>query len=80
MQSIASATGVTSPEALRENKDDSRTTLCVAATDVADENVAKLAYALWQYRGCPIGSPELDWAEAERQLRRPAPLKGSAAG
>jgi Protein of unknown function (DUF2934) len=36
-----------------------------------EERVALLAYALWQYRGCPIGSPEQDWLEAERQLLRP---------
>jgi hypothetical protein len=33
------------------------------------ENLEKLAYGLWQERGCPYGSPELDWLEAERRLR-----------
>jgi hypothetical protein len=33
------------------------------------QNIAKLAYALWQQRGCPQGSPEFDWLEAERTLR-----------
>jgi Protein of unknown function (DUF2934) len=33
------------------------------------EDIAKLAYALWQQRGCPYGSPEFDWLEAERNLR-----------
>jgi hypothetical protein len=33
------------------------------------ENLEKLAYGLWQERGCPYGSPELDWLEAERKLR-----------
>ena len=33
------------------------------------EGIAKLAYALWQQRGCPFGSPEFDWVEAERNLR-----------
>lgn len=28
-----------------------------------------LAYELWERRGCPRGSPEVDWFEAERQLR-----------
>jgi hypothetical protein len=27
-----------------------------------------LAYALWVERGCPIGSPEVDWFEAQRRL------------
>ena len=30
--------------------------------------VAQLAYALWQQRGCPEGSPEIDWLNAEQQL------------
>jgi Protein of unknown function (DUF2934) len=34
------------------------------------ENLAKLAYGLWQERGCPQGSPAVDWAEAERKLRQ----------
>jgi hypothetical protein len=33
--------------------------------------IAQLAYALWQYRGCPIGFVEEDWLEAERQILRP---------
>jgi hypothetical protein len=33
------------------------------------EDVAKLAYVLWQQRGCPYGSPDQDWFEAERKLR-----------
>ena len=27
-----------------------------------------LAYQLWLQRGCPIGSDQEDWYEAERQL------------
>lgn len=33
------------------------------------QSIASLAYALWQRRGCPQGSPEEDWIEAERQLQ-----------
>ena len=33
------------------------------------QNIANLAYALWQQRGCPKGSPEQDWGEAEKKLR-----------
>lgn len=32
------------------------------------DEIAKLAYALWEQRGCPYGSPEVDWLKAERQL------------
>jgi hypothetical protein len=27
------------------------------------------AYELWIQRGCPIGSPEVDWLQAEREIR-----------
>ncbi len=32
------------------------------------DDIAKLAYALWQERGCPAGSGEEDWLRAEEQL------------
>ena len=35
------------------------------------EAIAALAYALWEQRGCPVGSPEEDWLRAERQLQLP---------
>jgi hypothetical protein len=31
--------------------------------------IAELAYALWQARGCPLGSPEQDWFLAAFELR-----------
>jgi hypothetical protein len=33
------------------------------------EQVNRLAHQLWQERGRPEGSPDVDWYEAERQLR-----------
>ena len=36
------------------------------------EQIARLAYFHWQARGCPLGSPEEDWFEAEAELRKPA--------
>ena len=33
------------------------------------DDIAALAYALWQERGCPEGSPEEDWFNAAEQLR-----------
>jgi hypothetical protein len=27
-----------------------------------------LAYTLWQARGCPEGSPDIDWFLAEQEL------------
>ena len=32
------------------------------------EVVAKLAYQLWEGRGRPFGSPEVDWFAAERAM------------
>ena len=32
------------------------------------ELVAKLAYQLWEERGRPFGSPEVDWFRAERAV------------
>jgi len=37
------------------------------------DQIAALAYELWQSRGCPEGSPEEDWFHAEDELtNRPA--------
>ena len=36
------------------------------------EQIAALAHALWQERGCPEGSSEEDWFKAERQVRESA--------
>jgi hypothetical protein len=32
------------------------------------EELCKLAYRFWQERGCPHGSPEVDWQRAEQEL------------
>ena len=34
------------------------------------QDIAELAYELWQSRGCPDGSPDEDWFRAERELQR----------
>jgi hypothetical protein len=34
------------------------------------ESVEKLAYRLWEDRGRPIGSPEVDWCRAEKELEQ----------
>ena len=36
-------------------------------------SIGELAYQLWQARGCPQGSAEQDWLEAERRLDAAAP-------
>lgn len=35
------------------------------------EAIARLAYALWQEHGCPIGTDVEDWLQAERELSQP---------
>lgn len=32
-------------------------------------SIGELAYRIWQDRGCPEGSAEQDWLDAEKQLR-----------
>lgn len=40
--------------------------------------VARLAYAYWEARGCPAGSAEEDWLRAERELRSQLSPAGQA--
>ncbi len=35
---------------------------------LTQESIAIRAYELWQDRGCPEGSPEVDWLAAEEEL------------
>jgi len=34
-----------------------------------EQDIAALAYGLWQGRGCPEGSPEEDWFRAAEEMR-----------
>jgi hypothetical protein len=34
------------------------------------EEIARVAYALWEERGCPDGAHEEDWLRAELAVRR----------
>ena len=38
-------------------------------TGPTHEEIAALAYSLWLARGCPEGTPEEDWLNAERTLK-----------
>jgi Protein of unknown function (DUF2934) len=44
-------------------------------TVVGRDEIAILAYQLWQARGCPYGSPEEDWLHAESDLRARVPKR-----
>jgi hypothetical protein len=39
------------------------------AHDFDEQDIAQLAYELWQSRGCPDGSPQEDWFRAVEQLQ-----------
>ena len=42
--------------------------------NLSQDRIAQLAYQLWQERGSPDGSPEVDWERAVRMLESsPAP-------
>jgi hypothetical protein len=43
-----------------------------------NRTVDELAYQLWQARGCPVGTAEQDWLDAERQLRTAPPTTQAA--
>ena len=45
----------------------------MSVPQISRNEVARLAYLLWQRRGCPFGSPEVDWRKAEEQLLRRTP-------
>ena len=39
------------------------------ASSLQRAEIESLAHWLWEERGCPEGSPEIDWFEAERLLQ-----------
>jgi hypothetical protein len=46
----------------------------------SDNNTIRaLAYEYWLARGCPLGSPEVDWLRAEQELRSRTELVSRAA-
>jgi len=46
-----------------------QTTHTAPANQIEEDQIAARAYQLWEERGCPIGSPEVDWYQAEQELR-----------
>ncbi|MGB9457297.1 MAG: DUF2934 domain-containing protein [Bryobacteraceae bacterium] len=43
--------------------------LTALGDDLGEEDIAALAYELWQARGCPEESPGEDWYRAVEMLR-----------
>jgi hypothetical protein len=48
-------------------------------TPIPAEKIAMRAYEKWCQRGCPHGTDQTDWYEAERELRAEM-ARGGAAG
>ena len=44
------------------------------------KDIERRAYQLWQERGSPSGSPDVDWEQAERELSGTRPPDGEAGG
>ena len=47
--------------------------------NLSREEIAAHAYRCWHERGCPSGSPEIDWFRAEQELRERRRARTSAA-
>lgn len=56
-----------SPELYTENETE-QPSAADGEQQPTSSDVASRAYDLWQQRGCPEGSAEEDWLEAEREL------------
>jgi Protein of unknown function (DUF2934) len=59
--------------------DQSPTTRLDAGTEPTAEEISARAYRCWHERGCPEGSPDVDWERAEEELRRERQSRKSVA-
>ena len=50
--------------------DRSPTTRLDEGGSLTEDEIAARAYRCWHERGCPEGSPEVDWCRAEEELRK----------
>ena len=41
----------------------------IVSETVGEDAITALAYQLWQERGCPVGSDQQDWFQAEQDLK-----------
>ena len=57
------------PKSSKQEHRSAGTVQAESAQNLAPEVIAARSYELWQERGCPIGSPEVDWFRAEEELR-----------
>jgi hypothetical protein len=61
----SAATNAPREQSLQQNIDQE-----LSQQELSQDDIAHLAYALWQRRGSPDGTAEVDWLEAEAQLRK----------
>ena len=59
--------------------DQTPTTRLDAANEPTAGEISARAYRCWHERGCPEGSPEVDWHRAQEELRRERQARRSAA-
>ena|SRR5215472_1859317 len=64
-------TAATAAPAPSEQEQVTVTTVTAFVTErqLSHEEIARVAYSLWEARGCQGGSAEEDWRRAEQQLR-----------
>ncbi len=64
---------LTKPPRTKQPRSEDRTQRAKPLIDFYGEDrhelVQKLAYQLWEERGSPLGSPEIDWFAAEKAVR-----------
>lgn len=54
----------------RDPESPARATAVAREPELSHDEIARLAYALWEARGGQGGNPEEDWRRAEEQLRQ----------
>ena len=59
--------------------DQTPTTRLDASHEPTADEISARAYRCWHERGCPEGSPEVDWHRAQEELRRERQARRSAA-
>jgi DUF2934 family protein len=62
----------TASPAISEPEEETVTSVTAFVTkrQLSHEEIARVAYSLWEARGCQHGSAEEDWRRAEEQLRQ----------
>jgi len=68
-----SAPAIAVPGSVQRNLTTSLSGKEITLQQQQQQEIANLAYALWQRRGSPNGSSEQDWLEAERILQNQSP-------